>query len=81
VPAYTNIDATNSCAAYDTAGTTITGGNVQFNTTVGANGNVFVDLTEFDIFLAPGDTLTVSVASISGGAQASVAAINWNEDI
>jgi len=25
--------------------------------------------------------LTVSVASISGGAQASVAAINWNEDI
>ena len=81
VPAYTNIDATNSCAAYDTAGTTITGGNVQFNTTVGANGNVFVDLTEFDIFLAPGDTLTVSVASISGGAAASVAAINWNEDI
>ena len=81
VPAYTNIDATNSCAAYDTAGTTITGGNVQFNTTVGANGNVFVDLTEFDIFLAPGDKLTVSVASISGGAAASVAAINWNEDI
>jgi hypothetical protein len=81
VPSYTNIDATNSCAAFDVAGTTITGGNVQFNTTVGANGNMFVDLTEFDIFLAPADTLTVSVVSISGGAAASVAAINWNEDI
>jgi hypothetical protein len=80
-PSYTDIDATNSCAAFDVAGTTVTGGNVQFNTTVGANGNVFVDLTEFDIFLAPSDTLTVSVASISGGAAASVAAINWNEDI
>lgn len=29
VPAFTNIDATNSCAAFDIAGTTVTGGNVQ----------------------------------------------------
>jgi len=81
VPSYTNIDATNSCAAFDVAGTTVTGGNVQFNTTVGANGNVFVDLTEFDIFLAPSDTLTCTAATISGGAANQVVAINWNEDI
>lgn len=81
VPSYANIDATNSCAAFDVAGTTVTGGNVQFNTTVGANGNVFVDLTLFDIFLAPSDTLTASVFTISGGAVNHVVAINWNEDI
>ena len=81
VPAYTNIDATNSCAAFDVAGTTVTGGNVQFNTTVGANGNVFIDLTEFDIFLSPGDTLTCTAASISGLSANHVVAINWNEDI
>lgn len=81
VPAYTNIDATNSCAAFDIAGTTVTGGNVQFNTTTGANGNAFIDLTEFDIFLAPSDTLTCTAASISGAAANHVVAINWNEDI
>ena len=81
VPAYTDVDATNSCAARDIAGTTVTGGNVQFNTTLGANGNVFVDLTEFDIFLSPNDTLTCTAATISGGAANHVVAINWNEDI
>lgn len=81
VPSYTDVDAINSCAARDIAGTTVTGGNTQFNTTVGTNGNVFVDLTEFDIFLAPGDTLTATAAAISGGAANHVVAINWNEDI
>ena len=81
VPAYTDVDATNSCAARDIAGTTVTGGNVQFNTTLGANGNVFVDLTEFDIFLSPSETLTCTAATISGGAANHVVAINWNEDI
>ena len=81
VPAYTDVDATNSCAARDIAGTTVTGGNTQFNTTVGANGNAFIDLTEFDIFLAPSETLTCTAATISGGAANHVVAINWNEDI
>lgn len=80
-PAYTNLDATNSCAASDVAGTTVTGGNVQFNTTIGANGDAFIDLTGFDIFLSPSDTLTVSSVAVSGVAATHVAAINWNEDI
>ena len=80
-PAYTNIDSTNSLAAYDTAGTTITGGNQVFNCVIGANGNQFADLTEFDIYLLPGETLTISAASISGAAANQVVAINWNEDV
>lgn len=81
VPSYTNIDATNSIAAFDVAGTTITGGNVQFNTVCTTGGSVFVDLTEFDIFLSPNETLTCSAAAISGAAANHVVAINWNEDI
>lgn len=80
-PSYTNVDATNSLAAYDTAGTTITGGNQQWNTTVGANGHTFADLTDFDIYLLPGETLTLSAASISGGANNQVVAVNWSEDV
>jgi len=80
-PSYTNVDATNSLAAYDTAGTTVTGGNQVFNCAIGANGNQFSDLTEFDIFLLPGETLTVSAASISGAASNQVVALNWNEDV
>lgn len=80
-PAYTNIDSTNSLAAYDTAGTTITGGNQVFNCAIGANGDQFADLTEFDIYLLPGETLTVSAASISGPAANQAVAINWNEDV
>lgn len=80
-PSYTDVDATNSCAARDIAGTTVTGGNVQFNTLVGSNGNAFIDLTQFDIFLAPNDTLTCSSVSTSGGAANQAVAINWNEDI
>ncbi len=81
VPSYTNIDATNSIAAFDVAGTTVTGGNVQFNTVCTTGGSVFVDLTDFDIFLSPNETLTCSAAAISGAAANHVVAINWNEDI
>lgn len=80
-PSYTDVDATNSCASRDIAGTTVTGGNTQFNTVVGSNGNAFIDLTEFDIFLAPSDTLTCSSVSASGIAANQAVAINWNEDI
>jgi hypothetical protein len=80
-PSYTNVDATNSLAAYDTAGTTITGGTQVFNVTVGNDGSEFCDLTDFDIYLLPGETLTVSAASISGAASNQAVAINWNEDV
>lgn len=80
-PSYTNIDATNSIAAFDVAGTTITGGNVQFNTVCTTGGSVFVDLTDFDIFLSPNETLTCSAVATSGAAANHAVAINWNEDI
>ena len=79
-PAYTNVDATNSMAAIDTAGTTVTGGTIVFNTLTGSAGNAFCDLTDFDIQLQPGETLTITANSISGAASNQAVAINWSED-
>lgn len=81
VPAYTNIDATNSLAAVDTAGTTVTGGNTQFNSTIGTGGNAFFDLTEFELFLLPNETFTFAVVASAGAAATQVVTVNWNEDI
>ena len=81
VPAYTNIDATNSIAAFDVAGTTVTGGNTQFNSTIGTGGNAFFDLTDFELFLLPNETFTFAVVASAGAAANQVVTVNWNEDI
>lgn len=80
-PSYTDVDSVNSLAATDTAGTTVTGGTQVFNTVLGNDGSEFCDLTDFDIYLLPGETLTVSAAAVSGAASNQVVAINWNEDV
>lgn len=78
-PSYTNVDATNSIAQYDTAGTTITGGIVVFNTSVASNGNAFFDTTDLGILINPGDILTFAVKAT----QSTTAAVSlcWSEDI
>jgi hypothetical protein len=81
VPAYTNIDATNSIAAFDVAGTTVTGGNTQFNSTIGTGGDAFFDLTDFELFLLPNETFTFAVVASAGAAANQVVTVNWNEDI
>jgi len=89
VPAYTTINGTtgdngvtitsgNSLASYDVAGTTITGGTLIFNGTVARNNNVTIDMTPYNIYIAPAETLTFSVfAQVSSNIQV---AVNWNED-
>ena len=88
-PAYTTINGTtanagvtitsgNSIASYDTAGTTVTGGTYLFNTTVAGASGQYCDLTTQDIYIAPGETLTISgLASASSTLGVSV---NWCED-
>jgi hypothetical protein len=77
------ITSGNSIASFDVAGTTITGGTYIYNLQIsqGANGsgNAVVDLTPYEIFVAPAETLTVSVASTN---SASIGvSLNWTEDI
>ena len=69
----------NSVASADTASTTVTThGNYIYNITTGPNASQVIDLTPFDIYLNPGETLTVSGQS-SGPTSASCS-LNWSED-
>jgi hypothetical protein len=62
-PSFTQVDATNSITEYDTAGTTITGGIVKFNTSVAMNGNAFLDVTDLGIIINPGEQLVFAAKS------------------
>lgn len=74
------ITSGNSVASYDTAGTTVTGGTYIYNATLAnGSGGSIMDLTPFGFFVAPGDTLTVSISSTTSSTVG--VSINWTEDI
>lgn len=74
----TTITAGNSIASTDVAGGTVaTGVNYIFNLSFGG-GSSAVDLTPFDIFINPGEIL--SVTGIASGNMASNLSVNWSED-
>jgi hypothetical protein len=69
----------NSVASFDTAGTTVTGGT-YIGGLVGDNpNNDSLDLEKYDLFIAPGQTLTIS--GFSSNASQIIVAVNWSEDI
>ena len=88
-PSFTTINGTtadqgvtitsgNSIASVDVAGTGTTGTTI-FNVCLARNSNVVYDLTPFNIFVAPAQTLTVTgFSQISASRQV---ALNWNEDV
>lgn len=73
-----------SIATYDTAASAVAAvpasSDVLFNTVCARNTGYQIDLTPFDIFIAPGDTITIT--AISGAVNNNIqVALNWNEDI
>lgn len=89
-PSYTTINGTtadsgvtitngNSIASYDTAGTTVTGGTVIFNSIIGVGNNAYEDLEGLDLFAYPGDTLTFSITSTQSVTTG--IGVTWTEDI
>ena len=89
-PSYTPINGTtadngvtitsgNSITSYDTAGTTVNGGNYLFNMSVGNTGAINIDLTPYDILLAPGEIATVSASATASSTIG--CSVNWSEDI
>jgi len=58
---------------------TISGGTTIFNSNSNTSNQHAVDLTPFDIFLAPSETLTVTALSTASTTFA--IAINWQEDV
>jgi hypothetical protein len=73
------ITAGNSVASANTVHTTATGGTYIFNMSVSGQAGQVVDLAPFDLYVSPGEILTVSgFATASASLSASV---NWTEDI
>jgi hypothetical protein len=69
----------NSIASFDTAGTTVTGG-IYVGGIVGDNPNSdSVDLEKYELFISPGQTLTIS--GFSSNTTQIIVAVNWSEDI
>lgn len=79
-PSYTDIDTNTSVSAYDTAGTTITNGSVYTTFVLGKEDTVNLDLAKYNIFIDPGDILTVSASTPSGSVEVFVS-ITVREDI
>lgn len=72
------ITSGSSIASANTIHTTATGGTYIYNISISGSGTGVIDLTPFDIFVAPTEILTVSgFASASATISASV---NWTED-
>jgi len=89
-PSYTTINGTtadggvtitsgNSITSYDTAGTTVTGGTVMFNSIIGVGNNAYEDLTDLDLFAYPGDIITFSITSTQSVTCG--VGITWTEDL
>ncbi|KKL92923.1 hypothetical protein LCGC14_1879870, partial [marine sediment metagenome] len=77
-PSYSDISATDSIVDIDVAGTTVTGGKELFDFGLaGKNDEIFHGLGEHKIYLAPGETITIS--AISAGTATVNASLLWKE--
>ena len=80
MPSYTDISTNTSVVDYDTAGTTLTGGQVIDFGVLGSTGSASESGSSVtDIILLPGETLTLAVEATQGTTDATVG-IRWVED-
>jgi len=77
---YQYINENNSIAIVDTAGTTVTGGELLDGFTVAAGGSISVNLSGITPDLFPEDTLTVVARAVSGTGATITAFITWREN-
>lgn len=68
-----------SISSYDTAGTTVTGGTIIYNGVAAVGGSSSIDITDLNLILAPGETLTLSITSTQSATVG--AGITWTEDL
>lgn len=72
------ITSGQSSASYDVAGTTGTAGYTVFNSLSSRNTSAEMDLTPYEIYIAPGQT--VIFAAQCASATSFGISVNWNED-
>jgi hypothetical protein len=80
VPAFTDISTNSSLVSVDVAGTTVTGGRELFRFPSTGNASQVQDLSNLNIILRPGDTLTMAGVSF-GAAVAFNGGFGWTEEI
>lgn len=73
------ITSGNSTVSYDSAGTTVAGGRQIHGMSIGASGTVNESLIPFEIFLSPGEQLTISAVA-TGNSTVGIS-LSWSEDI
>jgi len=76
-PSFSDIDATNSVASIDTAGTTVTGGSTVLAIPLAKVDSRVLDMTPFRFRLYPGQTMTFSAES-SSATEIDIG-LNWQE--
>lgn len=77
---YQYLDEEMSIAEFATDNGIVTGGKIISSVPVSTSG-VEVDLDKLDVDLQPGETLTVSMRTISGGASDAAVTISFREDL
>jgi len=73
------LTSANSVASSDIVETYSSGGLILYNISCGAAGGALADLTTMELFLAPGDVLTVT--AIASASSTVAVSLNWTEDI
>ena len=73
------ITSGNSIASYDTATTTVTGGDYIYNLSVGSGGGTVIDLTPYEIYINPNEVMTIECTS-QASSTVSVS-VNATDDI
>lgn len=76
---HTYVDQSYSVCAYDTAGTTVTGGRLIGVYSVGPSGRATVFLDNLSEVLVAGDELVITAQVTSGAAAEMAAALVWDE--
>lgn len=74
------ITAGQSVVSSNILSSTITGGQTIYTATVNIGGSTTIDVTPFEISIYPGDVVSLSAYSTSGGPTVGVSTL-WNEDI
>jgi len=75
----TTITSGNSVVSVDTAGTTVTGGNQEWNGIVAVGNSMAADVTDLDLYIAPGETLTFAIESTQSATVG--VGMTWSEDL
>ena len=72
----TSVDST---VTYGANSSVITGGSILSSFALSKTDSIYISEKEFETFLSPGETVTIS-AKVASGTSAVVATINWLED-